>query len=184
MNKATFAAAGASSIMNQKATASATTITSQIAGVHLSGSNSSSVVNSNGKTNTTYHNGPVKVVSRNGGPGVPPKPPMIYRNALTSATQEPGKGATIQVNQKQSDNSDKSLTDDSSSGSPLPPDCRAKQVLKEAVNAVVNSFAKHSQGGYGRGELSSLSIIPFSSSPFPPLILQYPLCRYLEAITR
>lgn len=154
MNKATFAGAGASSIMNQKATASATTITSQIAGVHLSGSNPSSVVTSNGKTSTSYHNGPVKVVSRNGGPGVPPKPPMIsYRNGLTSAGQEPVKGATIQVNQKQSDISDKSLTDDSSSGSPVPPDCRAKQVLKEAVNAVVNSFAKHSQGGYGRGEL-------------------------------
>jgi hypothetical protein len=32
------------------------------------------------------------------------------------------------------------------------PDARAKQVLKEAVDAVVNSFAKHTQG-YGRGEL-------------------------------
>lgn len=30
------------------------------------------------------------------------------------------------------------------------PDARAKQVLKEAVDAVVNSFAKHTQG-YGRG---------------------------------
>ncbi|GAB0099754.1 AGAP009015-PA [Sergentomyia squamirostris] len=32
---------------------------------------------------------------------------------------------------------------------PTPPDARAKQVLKEAVDAVVNSFAKHTQG-YGR----------------------------------
>ena len=31
-------------------------------------------------------------------------------------------------------------------------DARAKQVLKEAVDAVVNSFAKHTQG-YGRGFL-------------------------------
>lgn len=31
------------------------------------------------------------------------------------------------------------------------PDARAKQVLKEAVDAVVNSFAKHTQG-YGRGK--------------------------------
>jgi len=31
------------------------------------------------------------------------------------------------------------------------PDARAKQVLKEAVDAVVNSFTKHTQG-YGRGE--------------------------------
>lgn len=34
---------------------------------------------------------------------------------------------------------------------PALPDARAKQVLKEAVDAVVNSFAKHTQG-YGRGE--------------------------------
>lgn len=32
-------------------------------------------------------------------------------------------------------------------------DVRAKQVLREAVDAVVNSFAKHSQG-YGRGTIS------------------------------
>lgn len=30
-------------------------------------------------------------------------------------------------------------------------DARAKQVLREAVDAVVNSFAKHTQG-YGRGD--------------------------------
>lgn len=34
---------------------------------------------------------------------------------------------------------------------PIAPDAKAKQVLKEAVDAVVNSFAKHTQG-YGRGE--------------------------------
>lgn len=34
---------------------------------------------------------------------------------------------------------------------PSAPDARAKQVLKEAVDAVVNSFAKHTQG-YGRGK--------------------------------
>lgn len=31
-------------------------------------------------------------------------------------------------------------------------DARAKQVLREAVDAVVNSFAKHTQG-YGRGKI-------------------------------
>lgn len=31
-------------------------------------------------------------------------------------------------------------------------DIRAKKVLKEAVDAVVNSFTKHTQGCYGRGE--------------------------------
>lgn len=36
---------------------------------------------------------------------------------------------------------------------PTPPsDIRAKKVLKEAVDAVVNSFAKHTQGCYGRGK--------------------------------
>jgi len=41
--------------------------------------------------------------------------------------------------------------------SPEPaPDARAKQVLKEAVDAVVSSFAKHTQG-YGRGTLMYLS---------------------------
>lgn len=37
-------------------------------------------------------------------------------------------------------------------------DARAKQVLREAVDAVVNSFAKHSEG-YGRGTLSLLLAI-------------------------
>lgn len=37
------------------------------------------------------------------------------------------------------------------------PDVRAKQVLKEAVDAVVNSFTKHTQG-YGRGELTSVNL--------------------------
>lgn len=41
----------------------------------------------------------------------------------------------------------------------IAPDAQAKQVLKEAVDAVVNSFAKHTQG-YGRGKFdSSLSIL-------------------------
>jgi hypothetical protein len=38
------------------------------------------------------------------------------------------------------------------------PDARAKQVLKEAVDAVVNSFAKHTQG-YGRGKWITIYII-------------------------
>lgn len=39
-----------------------------------------------------------------------------------------------------------------STATPTLPDARAKQILKEAVDAVVNSFAKHTQG-YGRGRL-------------------------------
>lgn len=38
----------------------------------------------------------------------------------------------------------------------IAPDAQAKQVLKEAVDAVVNSFAKHTQG-YGRGKLQFIS---------------------------
>lgn len=49
-------------------------------------------------------------------------------------------------------------------------DAQAKQVLKEAVDAVVNSFAKHTQG-YGRGTLRLISLlISFSGSVFPRAI--------------
>lgn len=41
-------------------------------------------------------------------------------------------------------------------------DARAKQVLREAVDAVVNSFAKHTQG-YGRGTTILFAFILFSS---------------------
>lgn len=44
------------------------------------------------------------------------------------------------------------LRQSSSSASTVLTDERAKQVLKEAVDAVVNSFAKHTQG-YGRGKI-------------------------------
>lgn len=173
MNKATFAAAASSTIMNQKPNApsvpsATTTITSQIAVVHLSSNGKSAAApNSGGLSYNGQASAASKVVvgGRNGpvGPGVPPKPSMIngsgYRNGLTS---DPVKSVKVnqsklqQQQQQQSDHSDKSLTDDSTGSSPVPPDARAKQVLKEAVNAVVNSFAKHSQGGgYGRGKCNS-----------------------------
>lgn len=41
------------------------------------------------------------------------------------------------------------------------PDARAKQILKEAVDAVVNSFAKHTQG-YGRGKFKICKRCSFS----------------------
>lgn len=43
------------------------------------------------------------------------------------------------------------------------PDARAKQVLKEAVDAVVNSFAKHTQG-YGRGTSAARLSFNYSHS--------------------
>lgn len=105
--------------------------------------------------------------SVNRGPGIPPKPSLIngYRNGFPSADQSV-KSVSIKVNtlsgqSKQQDSQTTTASDKSTdSDSPVPPDARAKQVLKEAVNAVVNSFAKHStQGGYGRGELISPIIL-------------------------
>lgn len=53
----------------------------------------------------------------------------------------------------------------------IAPDAQAKQVLKEAVDAVVNSFAKHTQG-YGRGKCdSSFTVLPRLSLPFPSILL-------------
>uniref|UniRef100_A0A182VU22 Uncharacterized protein n=1 Tax=Anopheles minimus TaxID=112268 RepID=A0A182VU22_9DIPT len=50
---------------------------------------------------------------------------------------------------------------------PSAPDARAKQVLKEAVDAVVNSFAKHTQG-YGRAQY--IIVDPLPKPPERPLI--------------
>lgn len=107
----------------------------------------------------------LKGVGSNRGPGIPPKPSMLnsYRNGLTSADQPVKSQVSIKVNgqSKQQDSETTTASDKSTdSDSPVPPDARAKQVLKEAVNAVVNSFAKHTaQGGYGRGELISPIIL-------------------------
>lgn len=142
--------------MNQK---SIPTTTSQIAVVHL-GNNAKPSATSNGKTtNGTIVFSSTKNVTRAAAPGVPPKPTLIHQFRNTNNNNNKSSGSVslpssdLKVNPaKLSDQSDKSLTDDSA-GSPVPPDARAKQVLKEAVNAVVNSFAKHSQGGgYGRGK--------------------------------
>ena len=142
MNKAAAAfppssAASSILIMNQKNSAAPSTTTN--------------ITSLNGKASGPSIPASIKTVPRNGAPGVPPKPPMIsYRGDQQQQQQQQTvvkSGTALKANKQ----SDKSLTDDSA-GSPVPPDARAKQVLKEAVNAVVNSFAKHSQGGYGRGE--------------------------------
>lgn len=49
----------------------------------------------------------------------------------------------------------------------IAPDAQAKQVLKEAVDAVVNSFAKHTQG-YGRGKCAIHFYCYYSLSLRPP----------------
>lgn len=190
MNKATFApsAAAATIIMNHKPTAATSTATktSQIAVVHLSSSNaskSSSAAATNAANVGISFSASKSVNNNRNGPSVPPKPSMIsYRNGLSNSDPIVKSGTSIKVNlpKQSSDQSEKSLTDNST-GSPVPPDARAKQVLKEAVNAVVNSFAKHSQGGYGRGELAvSFMVLEIPSSPFIPCHLpqlQKPLPR-------
>lgn len=60
----------------------------------------------------------------------------------------------------------------------IAPDAQAKQVLKEAVDAVVNSFAKHTQG-YGRGKFdSSLSILFFSFVEDVFVVLDWCVCVF------
>lgn len=55
-------------------------------------------------------------------------------------------------------------TANSNSSTQAAPDAKAKQVLKEAVDAVVNSFAKHTQG-YGRGKFILLFKFQFHRIP-------------------
>lgn len=137
------------------AAAAVATTTSISTGAASAANNSSAIVGFKGGN------------SGNRGPGIPPKPSLIngYRNGFPSADQSV-KSVSIKVNtlsgqSKQQDSQTTTASDKSTdSDSPVPPDARAKQVLKEAVNAVVNSFAKHStQGGYGRGELISPIIL-------------------------
>lgn len=65
----------------------------------------------------------------------PPAGPGMYSNLGPQAGNQPGATAATQA----------------AAGAMT--DARAKNVLKEAVDAVVNSFAKHTHG-YGRGALA------------------------------
>ena len=83
----------------------------------------------------------------------PPPPNALHASAVAKgssgdavdAPNNNNKGATKNNNQPHHHGSN------GAAGAAAAPDARAKQVLKEAVDAVVNSFAKHTQG-YGRGK--------------------------------
>lgn len=104
-------------------------------------------INNNNSTTTNKNNSPNKTVS-NG------RADVIVTN-LQHKLNSSKKNVTISE-----PTSDQTSSDTNGNGktaaAPLP-DARAKQVLKEAVDAVVNSFTKHTQG-YGRGEFINLNI--------------------------
>lgn len=101
--------------------------------------NNSKSSNNNGTTITTNNN-PTKSVP-NGRANDVIVTNLQHKSANPQQQQQPASSAA-NTNGK--------------SAAPLP-DARAKQVLKEAVDAVVNSFTKHTQG-YGRGEFINLNI--------------------------
>lgn len=68
--------------------------------------------------------------------------PASIKNSSTTVAQVNGNGMKM----------------NSADASAVVPDVRAKQVLKEAVDAVVNSFTKHTQG-YGRGEFDVMTLL-------------------------
>lgn len=127
-------------------TASKTKITTLITSANNSKSSSTTNINNNNSTTTNKNNSANKSVP-NG------RADVIVTN-LQHKLNASKKNATISEvtpNQTSPDANGKT------SATAPPPDARAKQVLKEAVDAVVNSFTKHTQG-YGRGEFINLNI--------------------------
>ena len=103
-------------------------------------SKSAANINNNNSTTTNKNNNANKTV---------PRSDVIVTN-LQQKINSAAKNATI------SQPASNQASTDANGTAPLP-DVRAKQVLKEAVDAVVNSFTKHTQG-YGRGEFNKLDI--------------------------
>lgn len=99
-------------------------------------SKSAANINNNNSTTTNKNNSANKTVPRSDVTNLQHK---INSAAKNSTISQPA--------------ANQASTDASGNGSAPLPDVRAKQVLKEAVDAVVNSFTKHTQG-YGRGELN------------------------------
>lgn len=102
--------------------------------------NNSTTTNKNNSANKTVPNGRSDVIVTN------------LQHKISPST----KNATISQTASNQSSSDTSSNGKTTVPAPLP-DARAKQVLKEAVDAVVNSFTKHTQG-YGRGESINLNI--------------------------
>lgn len=106
-------------------------------------SKSTANINNNNSTTTNKNNSASKTA---------PRSDVIVTN-LQHKINSAAKNATISQTTSNQTSSDAS----GGNGSAPLPDVRAKQVLKEAVDAVVNSFTKHTQG-YGRGEFINLNI--------------------------
>lgn len=105
-------------------------------------------INNNNSTTTNKNSSPNKPVP-NG------RSDVIVTN-LQHKLNSSKKSVTISEPATNQASSDAGGNGKTSAPAPLP-DARAKQVLKEAVDAVVNSFTKHTQG-YGRGEFINLNI--------------------------
>jgi hypothetical protein len=104
--------------------------------------NNSSTTNKNNSTNKTVPNGRADVIVTN------------LQHKLNSSK----KNAPNDVESASNPSSTDANGNGKTNGTAPLPDARAKQVLKEAVDAVVNSFTKHTQG-YGRGESTIFSSI-------------------------
>lgn len=135
-------------IANNPTSMNKTKITSLITSANNSKSSSNATnINNNNSTTTNKNNSPNK-------PAPNVRSEVIVTN-LQHKLNASKKNVTISeppTNQPSSDGNGKTT----GPAAPLP-DARAKQVLKEAVDAVVNSFTKHTQG-YGRGEFINLNI--------------------------
>lgn len=135
-------------IANNPTSINKTKITALITSANNTKSSSNTTnINNNNSTTTNKNNSPNK-------PAPNVRSEVIVTN-LQHKLNASKKNVTITepaTNQPSSDGNGKST----GAAAPLP-DARAKQVLKEAVDAVVNSFTKHTQG-YGRGEFINLNI--------------------------
>jgi len=136
-------------IANSAAGINKTKITTLIASANNSKSSSNTAnINNNNSTTTNKNNSTNKTVA-NG------RADVIVTN-LQHKLNSSKKNATIVETAASQASSDANGNGKTNATAPLP-DARAKQVLKEAVDAVVNSFTKHTQG-YGRGEFINLNI--------------------------
>lgn len=137
-------------IANNPTSINKTKITTLITSANNSKSSSNTTnINNNNSTTTNKNNSPNKAVPNGRADVIVTNLQHKLNSSKKNVTiSEP---ATIQTSSDASGN-----VKTTAPTAPLP-DARAKQVLKEAVDAVVNSFTKHTQG-YGRGEFINLNI--------------------------
>lgn len=140
-------------IANNPASINKTKITTLITSANnsKSSSNTTTNINNNNSTTTNKNNSPNNKAVPNG------RADVIVTN-LQHKLNSSKKNVTISEPATNQTSSDASSGNGKTTAPTAPlPDARAKQVLKEAVDAVVNSFTKHTQG-YGRGEFINLNI--------------------------